>query len=121
VEGRFIIDLGNAIGMILHDDFLASNRLEQKLTGIQNVEGSMVGVGGMAKMRRATVQSLLLGNFELGPTEVYLPESAGGMSASRRIDGNIGNPILKQFTVLLDYERNHLVLYPPDSANSAAK
>lgn len=116
-DGNFIIDLGNAIGMVLHDEFVVSNNLEMQLEGIHDLEGGMLGVGGMAHMRGAKVQSLKIGNLDLGATKVFLPEAAGGMSASRRIDGNIGNPILKRFTVLLDYERNRLVLYPPDSAN----
>lgn len=120
IEGNFLVDLGNAIGLILNEDFVTSHNLTDRLAEIHDLEGGMLGVGGMATMRGATAKSVVLGGLELGQTQVFLPESAGGMSSSKRIDGNIGNPVLKQFTVLLDYERNRLVLYPPAGQNSSA-
>lgn len=113
ITGDFLLDLGNAIGLILHADFVRRNDLESRLENIHELSGAMLGVGGATAMRGATAPSFAFGGVKLGATPVFLPESAGGISSSRRIDGNIGNPVLAQFTVLLDYPKNRIVLYSP--------
>jgi hypothetical protein len=119
VSGDFILDLGNAIGLVLHDDFVQGNDLESRLLNIHELSGAMLGVGGATTMRGATAPSVMFGGVQLGETPVFLPQSAGGISASTRIDGNIGNPVLERFTVLLDYQRNRVVLYQPGGAKSS--
>lgn len=120
VKGDFILDLGNAIGLILHDGFVRGHQPELQLANVRDYSKSMLGVGGAIAMRVATAGSFILGEHRFDSASVFLPESAAGLSSSSRIDGNIGNPILEQFRVLLDYGHSRVILYSARSKDSPA-
>lgn len=111
IEGKFIVDLGNSFGLIIHRQFAKENKLEQKLTDIGKAPGYIGGVGGMMISKKATAKDFQIGTIDLQNIDVLLPDSTAGISGSQSIAGNIGNRLLDHYTVLFDYDKNELILY----------
>ncbi len=112
VKGDFIIDLGNPYDLIIHDAFAREHDIASVVDNLHAEVGSLGGVGGSVAMRRGTISTLSLAGISVPKCSVLLPQESSGMSASEQIAGNIGNGILSNFRVLLDYSHNRLTLYP---------
>ncbi len=114
VKGEFIVDLGNALGLLVHNRFYESNRLDTVLQHITNHPG-FGGVGGKLSGRMAEAESFRMGDVDFGSVSVILPSEASGMSRSGVLAGNIGNPLLEHFRVLFDYNSGRIILYQADN------
>jgi hypothetical protein len=111
IPGKYIVDLGNAFGLIIHDEFFRANDLESSLDKFEDLPGLVGGIGGEVKARTALAASFKFGDIQLADIRVMLPGKAGGLAGSVELAGNIGNLVLQQFRVLFDYNRRRLVLY----------
>ncbi|UCG61298.1 MAG: aspartyl protease family protein [Candidatus Zixiibacteriota bacterium] len=117
VSGDFIVDLGNAFGLVIHPHFAQENMLKEKLSDIRELRDAIGGIGGVVKGRSAYAESFRMGEVVLESIRVLLPESNAGMVSSEELAGNIGNMVWENFRVLLDYGRRRLILYPDSSEN----
>lgn len=118
VHGEFVVDLGNSFGVILNPGFVEKNKIEQSLTDIKENKAAIGGVGGQLAGKNGVAQTFTMGSngeVQIDGLRVLMPESSTGMTGLNRIAGNIGNLILNQFNVLLDYNRNKIILYPNES------
>ena len=111
IEGDFIVDLGNSFGLILHSAFVSGNQLEEKLDDIRDTRGAFGGIGGAVTGRSAYAATFKFGDILLQSIRVLLPDSAMGMVGSEELAGNIGNLVLENFRVVLDYKNSRLLLY----------
>lgn len=111
IPGKYIVDLGNAFGLIIHDEFFRANDFESSLINFEDLPGLVGGIGGEVKARTALAASFKFGDIQLADIRVMLPGKAGGLAGSVELAGNIGNLILQQFRVLFDYNRQRLVFY----------
>lgn len=111
VKGDYIVDLGNALGVIIHRDFFDRQGLQKKLDDFQPMPGSLRGVGGGVGGRTAYAASFALGDIRISSLRVMIPESSEGVSGSSQLAGNIGNLLLQQFAVLFDYPSQRMVFY----------
>ncbi len=110
--GKFVVDLGNALEIILHKSWVDKYNLEAGFSDIKEMTGGIGGIGGSANARAA------VGNqFRLGPVEVKKPPllivaGDSGAFRSTELDGNIGNLMLQKFSILMDYSRRKLYILP---------
>ncbi len=111
VEGDFVVDLGNSFGVVLHSTFVSGNQLEEKLDDIRDTRGALGGIGGAVAGRSAYAAAFKFGDILLQSIRVLLPDSAMGMVGSEELAGNIGNLVLENFRVVLDYKNSRLILY----------
>ncbi len=111
ISGDFIVDLGNAFGLVIHPHFATKNLLEQKLADIREISEAIGGIGGAVKGNTAYAESFRMGEVLLESIRVILPESSSGIIASEELAGNIGNMVFENFRVLLDYGNRRLILY----------
>jgi len=111
-SGKFLIDFGNAFGLILHKSFIEKYNLMNTFTDIMKMTGGIGGVGGNASAYSAVGGKLEIGPVVIEKTALTYTDSEGGLSESVVIDGNIGTFILKDISILLDYERNKIYLLP---------
>ncbi|HPC10728.1 MAG TPA: aspartyl protease family protein [candidate division Zixibacteria bacterium] len=121
VEGDFIIDLGNSVGLVLHDRFFQDHRLDTVLTNLASVDRPIGGVGGTARTRSAVVPAFRIGGMVLSDVPVVIPESTQGLAGSTELAGNIGNLVLQEFRVLLDYRASRVYFYPPGAREGVAR
>ncbi|MDX9858376.1 MAG: retropepsin-like aspartic protease [candidate division Zixibacteria bacterium] len=112
VRGSFVVDVGNAFGLILHGHFVAAGDIERRLIDESEPSGTLGGVGGTLSGRAALVPSLSFGSVHLDSVPVIIPDSHMGLSGSESLAGNIGNRILQRFSVLFDYQASRLIFYP---------
>ncbi|MEA2030209.1 MAG: retroviral-like aspartic protease family protein [candidate division Zixibacteria bacterium] len=111
IKGEFMVDLGNAYGLVLHRSFVDRYHLEEKLDDINDNPSGLGGVGGRIDGKTAYADSFRFGNTILQSPRVVLPDRGQGISGSEHFAGNIGNMILENFCVLFDYNTNRLIFY----------
>ncbi|MCH9024943.1 MAG: aspartyl protease family protein, partial [candidate division Zixibacteria bacterium] len=116
VKGDFLIDLGNAFGLIIHQNF--GRRLAS--AGQLKIDSSsstyLGGVGKGAAGSKISISNLMLEDFEIRVSEGLLADSGSGMAGSRYISGNIGTMILENYQILFDYANSRLFLFEPGSS-----
>ncbi|MEW6050187.1 MAG: retropepsin-like aspartic protease [Candidatus Zixiibacteriota bacterium] len=115
VPGDFIVDLGNAYGLILHKEFVEKNRLDTLLVDIRET-GALGGVGGAVDGRTGVARSFDMGPLYLDSLRVMLPGLSQGLAGSSELAGNIGNMVLESYKVLFDYRRSQITFYPAGPA-----
>jgi len=111
VQGDFLIDLGNAYGLVLHRKFVEEHGLDSLLGDIQPLARSMAGVGGAVRGNSAFAASFAFGDIRIYSLRVVLPEAGEGLTGSEELAGNIGNLLLERFRLLFDYSSSRLVFY----------
>ena len=114
IEGEYIVDLGNPFGLIIHPLFAEASNLVDKLDHVRDVGMAIGGIGGEIGSRTGFAEQFRLGGVELSGLTVLLAEGAGGLTQSEDLAGNIGNLVLENFRVLLDYAGRRLILYQAD-------
>lgn len=102
VPARFELDTGCDGGLCLARDFVA----EHKLIGTHRSQRS--GIGGGRGTIAGTVPELRLGKLKVTkPGASFFQE---GSPADAGFAGHIGWDVLRQFKVVIDYERKRLIL-----------
>lgn len=110
-EGDFIVDIGNASGLLLNKNFVDDNKLEEKLSLSLYCRRAFGGIGGMVTGRNAYTSVFRMGDVELKSLLVFIPDTAVGMMGSEAVAGNIGNRVLEKFRVLFDYHKCRMIFY----------
>ncbi|MCX6833928.1 MAG: retropepsin-like aspartic protease, partial [candidate division Zixibacteria bacterium] len=109
--GRYLIDLGNPFGLIVHQEFSQRNGLSKRLDDVQDMAGSIGGIGGGLAGKTAHAATFSLGDIRMNDIQVMLPDSGSGLAGSVELAGNIGNQLLGRFRVLFDYRAHRLIFY----------
>lgn len=112
VPGSFVVDLGNAYGLILHPHFVSSNSLEPRLVDLNDLSGAIGGVGGALAGQTAIAPRFEIGSLQLDSLPIIIPDAHIGLSGSESLAGNVGNQVLRKFSVLFDYRQSRLIFYP---------
>ncbi len=108
--GLWNLDLG-AGGMSFH--FPYAN--EHGLLARPGIDGMGHGAGGSSPQRYSQFQSIELAGFTISNPIVSIPTEAGqGAFASGELTGNIGNTLLRHFTLYLDYQREQVIVEKGD-------
>ena len=115
IEGDFIVDLGNALGLILHNRFIQNNSLLRQLDDVQENNKVFGGIGGAIGGKNAYAATFKMGDIMINSIRVILPDSSQGLAGSSKLAGNIGNMVLENFRVLFDYKNSRLIFYNADS------
>ncbi|MBD3333865.1 hypothetical protein GF356_13530, partial [candidate division GN15 bacterium] len=111
--GQFLVDLGNAFGLVIHPGFIREHGLKSLLSDIQSTDQWLGGMGGSLKGKTAYIAAFRMGDVLVSDLRVILPDSGSGLAASEELDGNIGNLVLENFSVLFDYPNHQIIIYPP--------
>ncbi len=105
-SGKWHLDLG-AGGLDFHYPFAEENDL-LNLPGVDRVG---FGAGGEIKSRTSQFHTLELEGFVIENPLISIPRQRGeGAFASKELIGNIGNALLRQFVLYLDYRRQQVIL-----------
>ena len=108
VEGRFVIDTGSAMSLILAPGFVEKEKAMERVR--RTLRTVMGGVGGQSEAPMGRIGSLELGPFALeAPIAILRPPGAGHTSIPGSI-GNIGGDVLRRFRVTFDYGRKRMHL-----------
>ncbi|UCF20413.1 MAG: aspartyl protease family protein [Gemmatimonadota bacterium] len=109
VVGKFKIDTGSIDALGLNRNFLEDNRLLEPSQETLPVPG--IAVGGETSGLLFRVPGFWLGRFLIRDPVIGATLESQGFE--RRPDaGTIGGEILSRFTVILDYQRQRIILEP---------
>ncbi len=114
MSGRYMVDLGNAFGLLINNDYSSRVGLESRLSNIEDISGMVGGVGGGVDARMATAESFTFGGVIIEDLQLLLLSDTNGLTGSVELAGNIGNLILQRTLVLFDYSRQRLIFYDPN-------
>jgi hypothetical protein len=109
--GRYLVDLGNPFGLIVHREYSRRNDLLKRLDDVREMDGSVGGVGGGLSGKTAHAATFAIGDIRISDLQVMLPDSGSGLAGSVELAGNIGNLLLGRFRVLFDYRSHRLLFY----------
>ena len=105
-SGKWTLDLG-AFDVSFHYPFADENNL----LNLKGVDRLSADLGGQHRERTVQFKSIELGGFKVLYPLINIPLDKGkGSNISKEIIGNIGNSLLRHFTVYLDYKRQQVIL-----------
>ena len=111
-NGKFLVDLGNPFGLILHRAFVEKYNLKETFSDIKDIGGQIGGIGGKSEAYAASGVDFLIGSAEITKPPVMVVAAGRGFMESSTVDGNIGNQLLREFTILMDYEEKKIYILP---------
>jgi len=111
-SGKFLIDLGNSLGLILHRPFVDANNLNTKFTDINDITRDISGVGGKSEAYSAMAAYFAFGPAYLKELRILVADGNLGILKSTEVDGNIGNGLLQNFNVIVDYPGQKIYIMP---------
>lgn len=109
LAAKVSVDTGASATVMLNAPFVEKNKLLETTEGTTTTKGG--GLGGGNPIRRVRAKSVKIGNVTLD--QPLITFSSGKGAADRR-DGIIGNGLLDRFKIIVDYQREQLVLEPTD-------
>ena len=103
VQGRFLVDTGGDLPLLLSTPFVTKHRLVGRI-GKTN-QGSIGGSdGGEITTFRGKVAKATFGGQSIADFPVRLATNANvGVLSSKEIDGLLGDPVLRKFNITYDY------------------
>jgi len=111
LAGRFLLDIGSGMALILHSPFVAEHQLLPSTAKTIRAIGA-AGAGGRSVGRFGRVASLQLGSFRFDSPLTLFSQDEGGAFANSALAGNIGAQIANRFRMFLDYQRRRIILEP---------
>ena len=111
VKGNFIIDLGNALGLIIHPKFSEKLKGQSAIDTSYIIDRDIAGIGPGITGKIIKIKNMQIGVQKLNISIVFLAETSDGLTGSWEIAGNIGTKVLEQYTILFDYSNSRIVFY----------
>lgn len=109
--GKFIVDLGNNLGIIVHHSFAEGLDALSPPPGATEI-GRAAGVGGIINLVAFELPEFSLGPLRMHNVPAVILAEGQGLSATRKIAGNIGLSFWKDYLLTLDYSSRRLFLSP---------
>lgn len=105
-KGRWTLDIG-AFDVSFHYPYAKENGLFKR----KGVERISADLGGQHGERTVKFRKMEIGGYEVMNPLINIPLVMGkGSNVSKEILGNIGNMLLRHFTVYLDYKRQRVII-----------
>lgn len=109
LEARLMVDTGASQFVDLNRPFVEAHRLVDIMNDTAPVDRP-AGLGGSAPFLYATGNRVTLGGLVFEQPRIGLSRAQTGSSSRRDRDGIIGNALLGQFVMTVDYRRRMIVL-----------
>ncbi|HEX3368181.1 MAG TPA: PDZ domain-containing protein, partial [Candidatus Cybelea sp.] len=109
VEGYYLLDTGNAGGVVLNLPFVQEHQLFPKC-GL--TYASPGGVGGGFHETVTAAKSFTFAGQTFQNVPIAIPQVKSGFFATRGVAGNLGSAFLQRFTVVFDYKAQTVTFIP---------
>lgn len=115
VDGEFWLDTGNRNAVTLYKPFAdAHPQIVGDSLGDETTIG--YGIGGAVRGRVGQARALQLGALTVERPTLTLPSRNDGVTATRKVAGNIGGALLREFVVTFDYPQARVFLQRRDES-----
>ena len=111
VPGRFGIDTGSRMALLLNKAWAAKNKFPRPGTRTIQAQTGW-GVGGPTYGLVFKGSTLKLGNVRIDNPLTIVSTDKGGSGAAEAFPSNVGGGVLKRFVVTFDYDHSLLYLKP---------
>ncbi len=120
LTGRFLLDTGADIPLILFPAFIKNNRVMQGIG--RHYSSYMYGLeNSRNSVQVARLKELNIAGLKVTNPPVYLPKNEAGIFAAGDVDGIIGNEILKRFNLILYLQEQSVFLQANEMINDRFK
>jgi hypothetical protein len=109
LDARLMVDTGASQFVDLNRPFVDAHRLLQAIPDAALTQRP-AGLGGTAPVVYGTGRRVILGGVTFDRPRLGMSQARAGSSSRSERDGIIGNDLLRQFLVTVDYRRRTLVL-----------
>lgn len=110
IEGTFMIDTGADGVMTVNSPFVRARQLLKSLN--RTKQANLGGAGGDTKSITARIENVQFGRFVINEPLVSFSQAAKGSDALANYAGTLGGEIFRRFTLILDYQRQRIILEP---------
>ena len=107
--GSFDVDAGSSQGLTLTQAFANANGIVKKMPKALAVDGGR-GVGGAVGGTAGRIDTFAIGDASFTNAIATVSDATGGALATPGLAGNIGNDVLRRFTVTIDAPERMLYL-----------
>jgi predicted aspartyl protease len=115
VEGRYVIDTGSTMSLILSPGFVTETKALERAPRTLKIQ--MGGVGGLSEQALGRVEKFELGPYALARPTAAFRAAGPGAIGEENSHGNIGGEVLRRFKVTFDYPRKQVTLEPAAAFN----
>jgi hypothetical protein len=112
LEARLMVDTGAATFIDLNRPFVDAHKLLDAIPDAK-ADDRPAALGGTAPFLYGTAQRVVFGGVPFDRPRIGLSRATSGSSARSERDGILGNDLLRNFVVTVDYHRRRLVLEKP--------
>ena len=115
VPGAVTIDTGSAIGAEVNAPFARAHDLAARYHA--RAAGEVSGIGGPVRVSFAHADELRLGDLRIRNVPLMLTDATAGAESNPTVAINLGDLVLRRYTLLLDY-RGGTIRFdapPPDA------
>jgi hypothetical protein len=110
IDGRFLIDMGAGLNLLLNTDFVKDSAFLRKNRKLYVKEAE--GLGGKIDMFLTTIKELKLGPYKFRNVPINVFEDINNVTSYPHLGGLIGNDLLRRFNVIINYEAKDFHLKP---------
>lgn len=104
-----LIDTGDRSALTITKRFLKNETIAKALSK-KPIVTSGFGIGGPIPAKVSSIKILKIGPFVFKDVAARAPTAPGGFNAVDNLDASMGNEILKQFNIGLDYRNKNIYL-----------
>ncbi|MGA8028617.1 MAG: aspartyl protease family protein [Bryobacteraceae bacterium] len=105
-QANIQLDSGSEAPLVLYTKFVSKHDLHSKLDAVTGY-----GFGGLTRAMVVRAPALTIGGFSIKSPVVHLSLDRGGIESSD-LDGNMGGPLLREFTCIYDVPQLSFYLQP---------
>lgn len=117
LPGRFLIDSGSAMAVVLTSPFVEQNKLLPPAD--QTTPFPACGIGGDSQTQIGKIGEVRLGKIKVENPITMFSQARNGELARSDYSGQIGAAILRRFRVVFDYSRKVMILNNPTRITNA--
>ncbi|MDQ6608292.1 MAG: aspartyl protease family protein, partial [Bacteroidota bacterium] len=110
IDGRFLIDMGAGLNLLLSTDFIKDSALLRKNRKLYTKEAE--GLGGKIDMYLTSIKEVKLGPYKFKNVPVNIFEDVNNVTSYPHLGGLIGNDLLRRFNVIINYGGKDFYLKP---------
>jgi hypothetical protein len=110
INGRFILDTGAGLCMLLSQDFVEDSSFVSKKTKLYPTQTE--GIGGKKIMNLTVMREMHLGPYKFKKVPTYIFTDDYNVTSYPYLGGLIGNDLLRRFNVILNYPDQAIYIKP---------
>lgn len=117
LSGRFLIDSGSAMAVVLTSPFVDQNKLLPPAN--QTTPFPACGIGGDSQTQIGRISEMRLGKLKVENPVTMFSQAQNGELARSDYSGQIGAATLRRFKVVFDYSQKVMILNNPTRITNA--